>query len=153
RLNQTMTQDYGLLDNPQKMLVHAYADAAELGRIYPTKLSIHATPQRLASALDKLAPRAAPVWAGETAIANRDYREFTDTPLPQPGPVNLSTIMIWLREHLPADAIITNGAGAFASWIHRFYRFRRLGAHIAPLSQSMGYGLPAAIAMKRLYPE
>jgi len=61
--------------------------------------------------------------------------------------------MIWLRDHLPEDAIITNGAGGFAAWIHRFYRFRRLAAQFAPVSQSMGYGVPAAVALQRLYPE
>ena len=67
--------------------------------------------------------------------------------------MNLSAMMIWLREHLPAaDAMICNGAGGFAAWIHRFYRFRRFASHFAPVSQSMGYGVPAAVAMQRLYP-
>ena len=61
--------------------------------------------------------------------------------------------MVWLRSHLPPDAIICNGAGNFAGWIHRFYRFRRFGTQLAPTSGSMGYGVPAAIAAKRLYPE
>ena len=61
--------------------------------------------------------------------------------------------MIWLRETLPADAIICNGAGNYAAWMHRFFRFRRLASHIAPTSASMGYGMPAAVAMQRLYPE
>jgi acetolactate synthase I/II/III large subunit len=61
--------------------------------------------------------------------------------------------MVWLRENLPADAIITNGAGNYASWIHRFFRMRRFGQHVAPTAGSMGYGVPAAVAMKRLYPD
>jgi acetolactate synthase-1/2/3 large subunit len=61
--------------------------------------------------------------------------------------------VVWLRDNLPADAILCNGAGNFAGWIHRFYRFRRFATQIAPTSGSMGYGVPAAIAMKRLYPE
>jgi len=61
--------------------------------------------------------------------------------------------MIWLRDNLPADAILCNGAGNYASWIHRYYRFRRFGTHIAPTSATMGYGVPAAVAMQRLYPE
>ena len=67
--------------------------------------------------------------------------------------VNLGAVMVWLREHLPDDAILCNGAGNYAAWIHRFYRFRRFATHIAPTSASMGYGMPAAVAMKRLYPE
>ena len=61
--------------------------------------------------------------------------------------------MVWLRENLPADTILCNGAGNYASWIHRFYRFRRFATHIAPTSASMGYGVPAAVAMQRLYPQ
>src|SRR5262249_57785371 len=55
--------------------------------------------------------------------------------------------------NLPADAVLTNGAGNFAAWVHRFFRFRRFAQHIAPTSGSMGYGVPAAIGIKRLYPE
>jgi len=61
--------------------------------------------------------------------------------------------MVWLRENLPLDAILCNGAGNYAAWIHRFYRFRRFATHIAPTSASMGYGMPAAVAMQRLCPE
>ena len=61
--------------------------------------------------------------------------------------------MVWLRDNLPADAILCNGAGNYAAWIHRFFRFRRFGQHVAPTSGSMGYGVPAAVAMKRLHPE
>jgi acetolactate synthase-1/2/3 large subunit len=61
--------------------------------------------------------------------------------------------MVWLREHLPPDAIICNGAGNFAAWIHRFYRFRKFGSQIGPTSGSMGYGVPAALGMKRLHPD
>src|SRR6202142_1297044 len=61
--------------------------------------------------------------------------------------------MIWLRDHVPDNTILCNGAGNYASWIHRFYRFRQFATHIAPTSASMGYGVPAAVAMKRLHPE
>ncbi len=61
--------------------------------------------------------------------------------------------MIWLRDHLTPDAMLCSGAGNFSAWIHRYYRFRRFATHVAPTSGSMGYGMPAAVAMKRLYPE
>jgi acetolactate synthase-1/2/3 large subunit len=61
--------------------------------------------------------------------------------------------MVWLRDNLPADTILCNGAGNYASWIHRFYRFRKFASHIAPTSASMGYGMPSAVAMKRLHPD
>ena len=152
RLNQTTSQDYTLFDGSQK-LVHAYPDAAEIGRVFAAHLPIHASPRAFAAALEKLAPRQAPRWTAETEAANREYRAFSDTPLPQPGEMNLSAMMIWLRENLPANAIITNGAGGFAAWIHRFYRFRNFGTHFAPVSQSMGYGVPAAVALKQIYPK
>ena len=61
--------------------------------------------------------------------------------------------MVWLRENLPDDAILCNGAGNYATWLHRFYRFEHFGTQLAPTSGSMGYGVPAAVAAKRLYPE
>ena len=70
-----------------------------------------------------------------------------------PGSVNVGEIMVWLRDVLPPDSILTNGAGNFSGWLHRFYRFRRSGMLLAPTSGSMGYGVPAAVAAKRLYPE
>ena len=151
RLNQTTSQDYALFGDGQT-LVHAYPEASELNRVFHAQLAIHASPIAFANALDRLGPRGTIRWAGETRAANAEYRAFSDAALPQPGDMNLSAMMIWLREHLPADAIITNGAGGFAAWIHRFYRFRKLGTHFAPVSQSMGYGVPAAIALKRLHP-
>jgi len=151
RLNQATSQDYTLFGDGQA-LVHAYPEASELSRVFRTRLAIHASPIAFAAALDRLAPRAAPRWSEETRAANAEYRAFSDAPVPQPGEMNLSAMMIWLRDHLPEDAIITNGAGGFAAWIHRFYRFRQMGTHFAPVSQSMGYGVPAAVALKRLYP-
>src|SRR4029079_10999622 len=82
-----------------------------------------------------------------------DYLAWTTKATPQPGAVNLGEIMVWLRDNLPPDAIITNGAGNFSAWVHRFFRFRKFAQHIAPTSGSMGYGPPAAVGMKRLYPD
>src|SRR5262249_58503878 len=87
------------------------------------------------------------------AAAHAKYRQGPDVPTEQPGGVNPGAVMVWLRETLPADTILCNGAGNYAAWIHRFYRFRRFASHIAPTSASMGYGMPSAVAMKRLYPE
>src|SRR5262249_45877831 len=87
------------------------------------------------------------------AAAHAKYRQGPDVPTEQPGGVNPGAVMVWLRETLPADTILCNGAGNYAAWIHRFYRFRRFASHIAPTSASMGYGMPSAVAMKRVYPE
>ncbi|HEX4882497.1 MAG TPA: thiamine pyrophosphate-dependent enzyme, partial [Casimicrobiaceae bacterium] len=74
-------------------------------------------------------------------------------PRPVPGDVDLWTIVRWLDERLPDDAIVTNGAGNFATWMHRLFRYRRFGTQLAPYSGSMGYGLPSAVAAKLLHPQ
>ena len=154
RLGEIPSQSYTLLDipNPQPKLVHIHPGAEELGRVYRPHLAIHATPSAFVSMAEALAPPARIPWRGETEKAHSDYMAWTDTATDQPGGVNLGQIMVWLRDNLPADTIICNGAGNYAAWIHRFYRFRQFATHIAPLAASMGYGMPASVAMKRLYP-
>jgi acetolactate synthase-1/2/3 large subunit len=155
RLGEIPSQGYGLIDipGPQMKLVHVHPGAEELGRLYRPHLAIHASPAAFAAAAQMLPAPPAIVWRDDTLAARADYLAWTEAATPQPGAVNLGAIMVWLRGHLPADTILCNGAGNYAAWIHRFYRFRRFATHIAPTSASMGYGMPAAIAMKRLYPE
>jgi acetolactate synthase-1/2/3 large subunit len=153
RLGELPSQGYTLFDipRPQTTFVHVHPGAEELGRVYSPHLAIHATPSAFAAALDGLTLAKAP--RGAAAAAHADYLEWTEQPTEQPGAVNFGAVMVWLRENLPADAILCNGAGNYAAWIHRFYRFRRFAHHLAPVSGSMGYGVPAAVAMKRLYPD
>ena len=153
RMGELPSQSYTLFDipRPQMTFVHVHPGAEELGRVYSPHLAIHATPTAFAAALDRLELPSAP--RGQAAAAHADYLAWTEQPTDQPGAVNLGAVMVWLRENLPADAILCNGAGNYAAWIHRFFRFRRFGQHVAPTSGSMGYGVPAAVAMKRLYPE
>jgi acetolactate synthase-1/2/3 large subunit len=155
RLSEMSTQGYTLFDipEPQMKLVHVHPGAEELGRVYHPALAIHAAPTAFCSALEGLQPPNEIAWKGEAAIAHADYLAWSEKATPQPGAVNLGEIMIWLRENLPPEAIITNGAGNFAGWIHRFYRFRKYATHVAPTSGSMGYGFPAAVAMKLLHPD
>jgi len=155
RLGEIPSQGYTLLDvpDPHTRLVHVYPSAEEIGRVYHPHLAIQSGPIRFAEALDELAPPADLPWREETDAAHAEYRAWTNAPTDQPGSVNLGAIFVWLRETLPADTILCNGAGNYAAWIHRFYRFRGLATHIAPTSASMGYGMPSAVAMKRLYPD
>jgi acetolactate synthase-1/2/3 large subunit len=155
RIGEIPSQGYGLFDipGPKTKLVHVHPGAEELGSVYSPHLAIHASPKRFAAALAEMAAPAEIGWRAETAAAHADYLAWSETATPQPGGVNLGAVMIWLRERLPAEAIICNGAGNYAGWIHRFFRFRRLGGHVAPTSASMGYGVPAAVAIQRLYPE
>jgi acetolactate synthase-1/2/3 large subunit len=152
RMGELPSQSYELFDipRPQMTFVHVHPGAEELGRVYSPHLAIHATPTAFAAALDALD---LPAVRGDAAGAHADYLAWTEVPTEQPGNVNLGAVMVWLRDNLPADAILCNGAGNYAAWIHRFFRFRRFAQHVAPTSGSMGYGVPAAVAMKRLYPE
>jgi acetolactate synthase I/II/III large subunit len=154
RLGEVPSQGYALLDipGPHTKLVHVHPGAEELGRLYRPELAIHASPTAFAASVATLQPAHPIAWGERTRQAHADYLAWTDTATPQPGDVNLGAVMVWLREHLEADAIICNGAGNYAAWIHRFYRFRRFATHIAPTAASMGYGMPSAVAMKRLYP-
>jgi acetolactate synthase-1/2/3 large subunit len=152
RLGEMPSQSYSLFDipAPQIPLVHVHPDPEELGRVYSPQLAINATPTAFAASLETLElPRAV---KSDAEVAHAEYLGWTEKPTEQPGTVNLGAVMVWLRENLP-DAIITNGAGNYASWIHRFFRMRRFGQQVAPTAGSMGYGVPAAVGMKRLYPE
>ena len=154
RLGEMPSQSYSLFDipEPQVTLVHVHPGAEELGRIYHPALAINAAPTAFCSALEGLQPPNDIAWRGESDTAHADYLAWTDKATPQPGGVNLGEIMVWLREHLPADAIMTQGAGNFSGWVHRFYRVRRFDGLIGATSGSMGYGLPAALGMQTLYP-
>jgi len=155
RMSEMASQSYTLFDipEPQMKLVHVHAGAEELGRVYHPHLAINASPAAFCSALEGLQPPNTIPWAGEADIAHADYLAWGEKAAPVPGAVNFGEIMIWLRDNLPSDAIMTNGAGNFAGWIHRFYRHRRYGGLVGPTSGSMGYGFPAALGMKTLYPE
>jgi acetolactate synthase-1/2/3 large subunit len=154
RLGDIPTQGYALFDipAPATRIVHIHAAAEELGRVFVPHLAINATPRRFAPALAALEPTSKPAWTGSAPLANAEYRTWTGEATPQPGGVNFGAILVWLRNSIPSDTILCNGAGNFAAWIHRFYRFRQFATHIAPAAGAMGYGVPAAVAMKRLYP-
>ncbi len=153
RLGEMPSQSYTLFDipEPQVKLVHVHPDAGELGRVYHAHLAINASPTAFCSALEALQLSNEIAWRGESETAHADYLAWSEKATPQPGKVNLGEVLVWLRENLPEDAILTNGAGNFAAFIHRFFRFRRYGSHIAPTSGSMGYGFPAALGMKTIH--
>ena len=155
RLGDVPSQGYSLVDipTPQMAMVHVFPDAEALGEVYQPRLAIPASPKGFAAALAPLMTTGAATLAVEADQAHADYRAWSEVPTQQPGAVNLGEIVVWLRDNLPADAILTNGAGNYAAWINRYNRNRGLDGHIAPTSGSMGYGFPAAVAMKRLYPD
>jgi acetolactate synthase-1/2/3 large subunit len=136
------------------LLVHVHPDPEELGRVYRPHLAINASPTAFSAALEGLQPPATLPWAEGTVEAHREVLTWSDpAPIEHPGTLQMGAVMARLREALPADAILCNGAGNFATWPHRFWPFRHYGTQLAPTSGSMGYGLPAGVAAKRLRPE
>jgi acetolactate synthase-1/2/3 large subunit len=151
RLGEMTTSGYTLLAPPKarQKLVHIHASAEELNRVYQADLAINATMNAAARSLEVLAAPPELPWAGWGEAANADYRANLE-PQPLPGDIDMPAIVGVLQRRLPADAVLTNGAGNFASWIHRFFVHHGLAkghkTQLAPTSGAMGYGVPAAIA-------
>jgi acetolactate synthase I/II/III large subunit len=129
--------------------VHIHASAEELNRVYHADLAINATMNAAARSLEVLtAPPEVP-WSDWTEAVHTEY-EGNLVPQALPGEIDMPAIVATLQKHLPADAVLTNGAGNFASWIHRFYKHHGLAkghkTQLAPTNGSMGYGVPAGIA-------
>ena len=154
RLGEIVTSGYTLLSvpNPAQALVHVHPGADELGRVYQPALAIAASLPAACAALAEMPPIAAPAWAGSAAEAHADYLAW-QSPRPMPGALDLWQAVAFLRERLPEDAILVNGAGNYATWLHRLYRYPRYRTQLAPYSGSMGYGVPAAVAAKAVCPE
>jgi acetolactate synthase-1/2/3 large subunit len=154
RLGETTTNGYALfaVPKPVQRLVHVHRDPNELGRVYCADLMINAGMEEFARAAAALKPDTTPAWSAWTESARTDYQANLKH-APMPGPVDLGEVMQHLRETLPADAIITNGAGNYTLWVQRFYQYRGFRTQLAPTSGTMGYGLPAAIAAKLVHPD
>jgi acetolactate synthase I/II/III large subunit len=155
RMSEVPSSSYTLLEIPvpRQKLVHVHPGEEEIGKVYRPTLGIHATPTAFAAALSSLTAPARIEWHGRTKQARADYLAWTDRPNALPGALQYGDIMLWLRENLPVDAIICNGAGNYAIWVHRYYRYRQFRSQLAPTSGSMGYGVPAAVMAKRQHPE
>jgi acetolactate synthase-1/2/3 large subunit len=154
RLGEMTTSGYTLLSipNPEQTLIHAYPGPDELGRVYRPELAINAASPSLLRRLVELEPPARRPWSERTRAARAEY-EAWQQPQSTPGAVKLEEVVASLRDTLPADAILTNGAGNYSAWLHRYHRYRGYRTQLAPTSGSMGYGLPAAIAAKLAHPD
>jgi acetolactate synthase-1/2/3 large subunit len=156
RMSEMPSQAYTLFDIPvpKQTLVHVHPDSGELGRVYRAAVAINASPIAFAAELSGLATPSATPWAAGTAAMHQSYLNWSDpVPIKTPGALQMGGVMAYLESKLPADAIMTNGAGNFATWLHRFHRFTQFGTQLAPTSGSMGYGLPAAVGAKRVAPD
>jgi acetolactate synthase-1/2/3 large subunit len=159
RLGEMTTGGYTLLEAPKarQTLVHIHASAEELNRVYQADLAINAGMSAAARSLEVLSAPPTLPWEEWTLQAHADYeanlvpQALAGMPVETPrGPVDMAKVVALLQKHLPADAAITNGAGNFASWVHRYFRYHGLAkgakTQLAPTSGAMGYGVPAGIA-------
>lgn len=154
RLGEMTTSGYTLIDAPvpSQTLIHVHADPEEPGRVFHASLPICASAGPFARALSTTSPTSEVAWAGTADQAHADYLAW-NRPIAVTGDVQMAEIVAYLADHLPDDAIITNGAGNYAAWVHRFYRYTHYRSQLAPTSGSMGYGVPAAVGAKRAFPE
>ncbi|HET9024403.1 MAG TPA: thiamine pyrophosphate-binding protein [Burkholderiaceae bacterium] len=158
RLGEVTTSGYTLLDVPlpAQSLVHVHASAEELGRVYQAQLMINAGMQQFASRLAMMLPIEDPAWRDAVVQARGEYEAWQQRPAvyahAEPR-LDLWEVVQILARAVPEDAIITNGAGNFSVWAHRFWRYTGMRTQLAPTAGSMGYGVPAAIAAKIAAPE
>jgi len=150
RLGEATTGGYTLIEPPvpHAPLIHVHAGVKELGRVYQPVLGINAGMPEIAAALRRLPPIDRPPWQDWTSSARAEYEEFSAIRSGGGERFDATGVMACIEERLPPEAIVTNGAGNFAIWVHRYHRYRRFRSQLAPTSGAMGYGLPAAVAAK-----
>ncbi len=162
RLGEMTTGGYALLQvpKPKQKLVHIHASAEELNRVYQADLAICATMNAAARSLEVLTAPVFVAWSAYAKEANADYlANITPQALPglpwdtdggAAGSINMPAIVQTLQKHLPANAVLSNGAGNFASWMHRYFQYHGLAkgfkTQVAPTNGSMGSGVPAGVA-------
>jgi acetolactate synthase-1/2/3 large subunit len=151
RLGEMTSGGYTLLEAPRskQKLVHIHASAEELNRVYQADLAINATMNAAAGSLETLEAPASLPWEAWAKACQADYQANLQ-PQVLPGEIDMPAIVATLQQHLPTDAVLTNGAGNFASWVHRFFKHHGLAkgfkTQLAPTNGAMGYGVPAGIA-------
>ncbi|MEP6657466.1 MAG: thiamine pyrophosphate-binding protein [Betaproteobacteria bacterium] len=152
RLGEMTTSGYVRPRAPQpaQQLIHVHPGAEELGRVYQPTLAIAAAPGAFLAAMNAAGTVAATRWHGTAPAGHADYLAWQQ-PRAVPGALDLWEIVQWLNTRLPADAILTNGAGNYATWLHRLFQYRGFRTQLAPYSGSMGYGVPSAVAAKAVY--
>ncbi|MBO9602496.1 MAG: thiamine pyrophosphate-binding protein [Novosphingobium sp.] len=152
RLGEATTDGYELVtpDHPDQILIHVHPDPEELGRVYRTDLALCADMGEFAEAAAMWADEVVPFGAGREAHA--EWEEFS-TPGEDGTALDLARVLAVLRDKLPADSVICNGAGNFSGWWHRYWRYEGFPSQLAPTSGAMGYGVPAAVAAKLRLPD
>ena len=150
RLGEITSGGYGLFDipKPKQRLIHVYPDATELGRIYHADQSVACSPVDMARALAGLEPDDDPLRDSTWRQGLHQAYCAWGAPQHSVGDVKMEQIIGHVNQVLPETAIVTNGAGNYAAWLHRYFDYKTYGSQLAPTSGSMGYGLPAAVAAK-----
>jgi acetolactate synthase-1/2/3 large subunit len=153
RLGEMTTSAYSLLDAPvpKQTLIHVHAGAEELGRVYRPALAINSGYPQFVEALERL-KFDKPAWRNDVQALRANYLEWT-TPRPMPGNLQYGEVIKWLSDRLPADTIVAGGAGNFAGWLHRHFRYKGFRTQLGPTNGSMGYGFPAALGAKLADPK
>lgn len=154
RLGEGTSIKYGLIapEESERTLVHIYPSGEELGRLYAADLAIQAGVEPAALALAEMAPISDPPWRAWRQEVRDGYLKSLEVG-PQPGDLDMGQVMAHLRDRLPANAIVTNGAGNYADWPNKLYQYRGLGTLLGPVSGAMGYSVPAAVAAKITHPD
>jgi acetolactate synthase-1/2/3 large subunit len=146
------TSAYSLIEAPvpKQTLIHVHAGAEELGRVYRPALPINSGYPQFVEALEKIELKNE-TWKTHTAAARKEYLEWTE-PQPMPGKLQYGQLVRWLSDKLPEDTVVAGGAGNFAGWLHRHFRYKGFRTQLGPSNGSMGYGYPAAVAAKLAAP-
>jgi acetolactate synthase-1/2/3 large subunit len=157
RLGEMTTSGYALLQAPvpSQRLIHVHADTEELGSVYQAELMINSGMPQVAAMLAAMAPVDASAWAGSVAEARADYAAWQQQPAifkDGKAPLDLWQVVQQMDKLAPHDTIITNGAGNYATWAHRFHSYGGMRTQLAPTSGAMGYSVPAGVAAKIIDP-
>lgn len=152
RLGEIPTLGYQLFSAQEaaEKLIHIHPAAEELNHVWHASLSAIANEANAAIALSGI--RLNRKWSQWRSAARADY-ERSLAPVTTVGAVNLSQVFTHMAQVLPRDAILCNGAGNYAAWPNRFYRYHMPRTQLAPTSGAMGFGFPAGIAAKAIYPD
>ena len=153
RLGEATTDSYSLItpEHPNSTLVHVHPDPLELNSVYRADQAICATMLSFAMSLEDL-----PDDIGRFDQASEAHAEYLawSTPTPRDNvTLDLGQCVAAMREQLPADSIICNGAGNYSGWWHRYWRYCGVGTQLAPTAGAMGYGVPAATAAALRHPD
>ena len=157
RLGEMTTSGYSLLSSPvpKQRLVHFHADAEELGSVYQAELMINSGAAQACAMLATMAPVDSGAWQASVAEARAELAAYQEQPpifKNGAAPLDLWQVVQQLQAAVPKDTIITNGAGNYASWAHRFWRYGGMRTQLAPTNGAMGYGVPSGVAAKIIDP-